>query len=278
MKDDNKRKRITKNTRIKELLDMDQPRVIEALVKLNDNFSKLKNPVLRNLLARRVTISDACKIARCEVSSFLKSMEQIGFLIDEASPGEASSPAKLIDFSRQAKVHELDVRPFLEKDEDPLKEILSLAATLRKGERLKIINSFEPVPLISLFEEKGFLHHTDAVASDVFLTWFEKNDDHLFTDGLLQDLPVTDEKELFDMVLRRYMPEKIIYIDVCSLEMPQPMMCIVENIEKMAVDELLYVYHKKVPVFLLPELKKRGLKFIIQQHSDSRLDLLIYQT
>jgi len=269
-------KPITAQTRIKELLDIDQVGVIAALVKLNSNFSKLKNPILRNLLARRVTISDACKIARCDVTSFLDTMEQIGFVIDRKISEKYSSPVIGIDFSRQAVVYELDVRPSLDKNEDPLKEILKIAGKLGKGERLKIINSFEPSPLISLLGEKGFLCHTDVIDSKMFLTWFEKKDDDLYSDDLLVEEPGQDDKVLFDEILSHFVSEKITYIDVRNLEMPKPMVQIMERIEKMAKDELLYVYHKKVPVFLLPELNKRGLAYIIHQYSASRSDVLIY--
>jgi hypothetical protein len=56
-------KLISASTRIIELLNYNKTEVITALVKLNKNFSKLKNPILRNLLARRITIADACMIA-----------------------------------------------------------------------------------------------------------------------------------------------------------------------------------------------------------------------
>ncbi|WP_449436878.1 DUF1858 domain-containing protein [Pedobacter steynii] len=61
---------INLNTRIKALLDVDREKVIESLVKINSNFSKLRNPVLRNLLARRVTIAEACKMAKCNPNVF----------------------------------------------------------------------------------------------------------------------------------------------------------------------------------------------------------------
>jgi hypothetical protein len=60
--------------------------------------------------------------------------------------------------------------------------------------------------------------------------------------------------------------------------MPQPMLRIIANLEELAVDELLYVHHKKLPVFLIPELTKRGLTFLFHHKSDQELELLIYKS
>ncbi|RZJ82754.1 MAG: DUF2249 domain-containing protein [Chryseobacterium sp.] len=174
---------ITTSTRIKTLLDVDMEGVISTLVKLNNNFSKLKNPTLRNLLAHRVTIADACRIARCDKDVFLNAMKLIGFSIGAVE-----------------------------------EEVQVLA----------------PKPI------------------------------------------ATDEQKVFDLVLSRFEPQKIIYLDVCHLEMPQPMLLIIEHIEKLGAGEALYVYHKKIPVFLLPELDQRGLSYLLNRKSAVKFDILIY--
>jgi len=175
---------IDANTRVKVLLDTNQTQVIDALVKLNKNFSKLKSPILRNLIARRVTIAEACKIANCKIDDFLKSMEKIGFkasfgaehiLIEDALLSQQQPNKLTIDFSRQTKVTELDVRPYLENDTDPLNVILKSIKQLAEGDRLKLINNFEPTPLIALLDSQGYMHHVDSIAEDHVITWFEKN-------------------------------------------------------------------------------------------------------
>ncbi|WP_442587233.1 DUF2249 domain-containing protein [Pedobacter sp. AW31-3R] len=282
---------ITPETTIGKLLEKDQEQVIDALIKLNSNFSRLRNRLLRNLFARRVTIADACQIARCDVSSFLNSMKAIGFVIDETIIVDEQSPAPvdMIDFNRQTKVLELDVRPFLERNTDPLKEILRLASRLQPGERLKIISPFIPVPLLSVLEGKGFLSHTDGMEPNLFLTWFEKinkqenslnTEDEVPENGHLPEISNVEQGSGdtgFNEILHRYTPDKVQYIDVRELEMPGPMLRIMEGLDNLPDDNLLYVYHKKVPAFLLPELHKRGLKFLLQQHHETRVDLLIYK-
>lgn len=266
--------KINLNTRIKALLDENREPVINSLVKLNSNFSKLRNPILRNLLARRVTIAEACKIAKCNPADFLNSMKAIGFVVDEAMNEPIAKKGNAIDFSRQTAVFELDVRPFLTKDQDPLKEILKRVNQLGVGERLKIINTFEPIPLINLLADKGFLYATETVNDELIITWFEKTAQESTAIDEPQEIA---QQHTFNKVFNQFQPDKIKYIDVRKLEMPQPLLRIMEQIENLNADELLYVYHKKTPVFLLPELRKKGLTFLLNQKATDQFDMLIYK-
>lgn len=268
--------KINAYTRLKVLLDADKGGVIESLIQLNSNFSKLRNPIMRNLLARRVTIADACKVGKCKVADFLRCMQQIGFVIDEGSEEPLALKAACIDFSHETKVHELDARSFLEQSLDPLKDILQITNLMEIGERLKVINSFEPLPLIYLLADKGYLHHTDVVDEQLVVTWFEKTT----AEKVAAEVPdeQADEQELFDRVFYQFPGNKIRYVDVRHLEMPQPMLQILDNVEHLNKDELLYVHHKKLPVYLLPELEKKGLLFVVNHKSATELDLLIYRS
>jgi uncharacterized protein (DUF2249 family) len=266
---------INSKTRIKVLLEADQENVINILVKLNRNFSKLKNPILRNLFAKRVSISDACKIANCEISDFLGSMQQIGFVIDRTTDNLPKNINK-IDFSHAVTVKELDIRPFLEQNQDPLKIILAAVNALGE-ERLKIINTFEPVPLIDLLSEKGFLYHTDFVSEGMVITWFEKKGIQHLPLGIPEQFDDPSGQAIFNKVLSGYLPHKIKFLDVQQLEMPQPMLLIIEAAKELAIDELLFVHHKKVPVFLLPQLEKEGLTYHFNQKSAIEIEMLIYR-
>lgn len=267
------------DTRIKTLLDADKQGVIDELVKLNKNFAKLKNPVLRSLFASRVTIADACKIAHCNLEDFLTSMNHIGFHTAVAPPAAPSLAArKTIDFSLDVTTYELDVRTPLENNEDPLKDILAIVNKMSVGERVKLTNTFEPIPLISLLTDKGFSYQVDFVQEDLVITWFEKQDPiaKIVSSALAAD--AEDNLQLFNKVLGRYKQEQITHIDVRALQMPQPMLLIIENLDRLPSDGILYVYHKKVPIFLLPELDKRGMVFLFNHKSATEVDLLIYKS
>ena len=270
---------IHSGTRIKNLLDADQHGVIDALVKLNSNFAKLKNPVLRSLFASRVTIAEACRIARCPEEDFLYSMRQLGFKTTLAPTEPSVSPGrKTFDFNRPVPVFELDARSFLVQDQDPLKAILTIVNKMAPGERFKLTNSFEPIPLISLLTEKGFGYDVEYIKEDLVVTWFEKHDTTSVVEEIILMPSEEADEQVFNSILAKFTPAQITYIDVRDLEMPQPMLLILENIKKLPSGGTLYVYHKKVPVFLLPELDKLGMVFSLYHRSATAVDMLIYRS
>ena len=56
---------------------------------------------------------------------------------------------------------ELDVRPVIESGKDPLNIIVQKVKNLQTGDVLKIVNSFEPTPLIHLLGNQGFESFTE---------------------------------------------------------------------------------------------------------------------
>jgi uncharacterized protein (DUF2249 family) len=51
----------------------------------------------------------------------------------------------------------LDVR---EIDGEPFGEVMDALATLQEGEWLRLVAPFEPEPLYSVLDERGFVHET----------------------------------------------------------------------------------------------------------------------
>jgi hypothetical protein len=59
--------------------------------------------------------------------------------------------------------------------------------------------------------------------------------------------------------------------------MPLPMHSILESLEKLPIEKALFVYHKRIPVFLLPELEEQGFSYRIKEINDAEVHLLIYK-
>ncbi|MFA6082714.1 DUF2249 domain-containing protein [Mucilaginibacter sp.] len=266
---------IDANTKISELLRFDRDLVIKTLISLNSKFAKLRNPVLRQLLVKRVSISDACKISNTPLSDFLHSMEQIGFQVIRGAAADNALPLNTA-FIEQEDYLELDVRPILAKDKDPLKEILAAINSLGPGQGLKLINTFEPLPLIHLLTAKGFAHRVVFEKPDLVITFFNQADTGTGT----IDVPANPESfvddALFDRVLAGFRPEQVSYLDVRALEMPKPMLAILEHTPGLTKGEALFVYHKKIPVYLLPELEKQGLSYLFKNIAPGNVHLLIF--
>ena len=56
------------------------------------------------------------------------------------------------------------------------------------------------------------------------------------------------------------------------------MITILEALDLLTDGEALYVYHKRIPVFLLPELKERDFDYRIREISESEVHLLIFKS
>src|SRR5690606_36975129 len=72
------------------------------------------------------------------------------------------------------KITDLDVRPVLASGDDPLRQIVARTRSLKIGEALKIINTFEPTPLIQLLGKQSFKSHVEHPESDREDTYFFK--------------------------------------------------------------------------------------------------------
>jgi len=174
------------------------------------------------------------------------------------------SPVKLIT---------LDVRAGLKSGVDPFEEIMLARQKLADDETLQIINTFEPIPLINKFKSMGYESWTERPAPGVIHTFFKKG-----STGHSEQLPVLDPSDAaaFQAKLASF-EEKVSLIDVRPLAMPEPMVTILQELETLPVDHVLFVEHKKMPQFLLPELEKRGFTIMFNELDQDQLQLLIFR-
>ncbi|WP_456463846.1 DUF2249 domain-containing protein [Lutibacter sp.] len=173
----------------------------------------------------------------------------------------------------KSNLKSLDVRPIIEGGSDPFKEIMEAVKKLQSGEVLKIINSFEPIPLINKLEKQGFKTWTERPEVGVVHTFFKKENKDEIKDKKLEKVsPNENFEEKLD-----YFKGKIKTIDVRQLEMPEPMTTILQELELLQQGYALFVEHKKVPQFLLPELKARNFEILYKKLSENHLQLIIYK-
>lgn len=274
---------INERTKIAALLKY-HPDALETIVKLSPDFKKLRNPLLRALMAGRTTIAMASKIGGCKPEDFFKALAPLGFERDYPQTDDAENsvannkpkPAYLQHIHPNQLVN-FDVREMLAKGNDPLKAIQQKVKLLLPGEVLVIINSFEPVPLIKLLERQGFKSYVNPIDTDTIETFFYK----IATDDKpVEDVPVEKKKLIapgdWQMLLKQY-EDNMVEIDVRRLEMPMPMMTILENLETLPPDNALYVHHKRIPVYLLEELAEREFDYRIKEVQDGEVYLLIFK-
>jgi uncharacterized protein (DUF2249 family) len=263
------------NTKIASILKQSAD-ALEAIVSISPKFEKLRNPILRRLMAGRTSIATASKMGGCSVSDFFVKLKPLGFEIDNFALPEDNEKKQLPGFLnnlRKDQVTELDVRPLIASGNDPLAEIIRKTKALQPGQVLKIVNSFYPQPLILLLEKQGFETFADTIDDNLVETYFYKKHSYPIDHPQPANQPVDDG---WDSILEKF-KDNIQSIDVRQLEMPLPMITILAALDDLPPATALFVYHKRIPVFLLPELATRNLSYRIKEISEGQVNLLIYK-
>ncbi len=265
---------INANTKISALLRED-PAALEAIISIAPKFTKLRNPLLRKLMASRTTIRMASKIGGVTPEAFFEKLEPLGFVIDKAETAEETGTrTPMPDFMKNItpeSVLELDVRPILKEGKDPFSLILGKVKALEPRQTLKIINDFEPIPLILLLEKQGFKSYSEVIDGNTYHTWFFKSDA-----STIPDATVKGNDDDFEACVKKYEGHTTT-IDVRHLEMPLPMLTILDELDKLPAGQALYVDHKRIPVFLLPELEERKFEYRAKEISEGNVKLFIFK-
>ncbi len=175
----------------------------------------------------------------------------------------------------QSHIVTLDVRAGIKVGVDPFTEIMAAVKVLGVEETLQIINIFEPIPLINKMKAKGYESWTERPEEGVVHTYFKRKTDKVDE----QELPevTASEGSEFEQKLVSFC-NKINKIDVRNLEMPEPMTSILQALEALPEGYALFVEHKKIPQFLLPELKTRNYSIMYNEVDGENLQLLIFKS
>lgn len=275
--------KISNATKISELIKADKAS-IDAIAGVAKPFHRLKNPVLRKIMASRVTIAEAAKMGGCSVNDIVAALTPLGFEYEQAaSPKETAQQPKprwLLD-ARQTDITWLDVRPVIESGTDPLKEILGKFKNVPEGKILCVINSFVPTPLIHLLQQgKAEYSYVDKMSDGEFLTYFLKRKDAGAEKKEKEsgnDNVIFDDAGSFEAVHQRFPREKIQEADVRHLEMPQPMHTILHELKTLPRDHMLYVHHKRVPVYLLEELADKHYEIHIHSIGEGDVKMILFE-
>ncbi|MBX2933578.1 MAG: DUF2249 domain-containing protein [Ferruginibacter sp.] len=267
-------KTINADTKIATLLK-ENPAALDAIISISPKFNKLRNPLLRKLMASRTSISMASKVGGCTVNDFFNKLEPLGFSIDRYgkttdSAAQKQTPAFMQKIS-EADIVELDVRAEIETGKDPLNLIMKAVKQLKPGQLFKLINSFEPVPLMLLLEKQGFESYAETIDDNLVYTFFHKS-----MAVPVKETDISGASEGWDEIMQQF-NGKMETVDVRHLEMPLPMLTILDALDKLPAEKALYVIHKRIPVFLLPELTERKFDYRVKEVSDGEVYLLIFR-
>ncbi|SMG16299.1 Uncharacterized conserved protein [Sphingobacterium psychroaquaticum] len=287
--------KINQQTRISTIIKENKAS-IAAIAAIAVPFQKLKNPILRHLIAPRVTVADAASIGGCTIEDFRLALEPLGFVFEKVCAGE-NMVGSLVEgvysdvvpkqrgekepewFSslRDSTVDRFDVRQHIARGDDPLKSILQRYRALPNEHALCIINTFIPYPLLLVLERQGASNYVQSKAVDLHYTWFFKAAipdmlGHSSTNSQICMLG----RESFELLLAEYLSEQILVVDVRALPMPEPMERLLEHLLILKEGQVLHVYHKRMPLHLLEELEHSGFAVRICEYNTDDIRLIIY--
>lgn len=140
----------------------------------------------------------------------------------------------------------LDVRPILKNGGEPFQEIMQTVKTLTPGQGLRLLAPFRPQPLFRVMEGRGFVHEAREIGDGDWEVLFTPQAD------------VAPVEISADADRPETWPDPCEHLDLSDLDPPEPMVRILATVEALEPGEVLFAVLAREPMFLFPELTKRG--------------------
>jgi hypothetical protein len=246
------------------------PQVLDTLIGLSLAFRKLRNPLLRKVQSRLVTVAQAAGIAGIEPAILTRQLNQAAGITppEDGAPSIATTdrPGPQPDWVDRAPVAEaLDVRPLMARGEEPFRAIMGAARTVPVGSVLRLTVGFEPLPLYDALAKQGFAHFARRQDVDAWRVDFRRERvagapaGERTSTGVDWNAPALGE----------------VTIDVSGLVPPEPMVKILRALETLPADARLLVHHVRRPIHLYDRLDEMGYAHETRELAPGRVDVLI---
>ncbi|MES1149603.1 MAG: DUF2249 domain-containing protein [Bradyrhizobium guangdongense] len=129
------------------------------------------------------------------------------------------------------------MRPILRAGGEPFTVIMNAVKGLEPGQALRLLATFQPVPLYGVLGRKGFDHAAREIGGG-------------------------DWEVLFTPVPSPGWPEPSRHLDNRELDPPEPMVRTLAAVEELERGEVLSVLLCREPIFLFPKLGERGHEWL----------------
>lgn len=148
---------------------------------------------------------------------------------------------------------DLDVRPILRDGGEPFEKIMEAVAALAPGQGLRLYATFKPIPLFQVLGRQGFGYAAREIGGGDWEVLFSRADGTVDTTPDIAATPAAPAA-----AASSDWPAPVQELDNRELEPPEPMVRILAAIEEMRPGEVVSALLCREPMFLLPELEKRG--------------------
>jgi hypothetical protein len=167
---------ITPKTKIYDLLES-YPELENILMSSAPEFKKLKNPVLRKTIARITNIGQAATIGGLNVEELVNRLrEKVGQGTIEQLDETGAKYVTVCPswFSKEAVVNTIDIREMLNRDEQPVHEVMAAIKRLNEDQILEVIAPFIPAPLLDKTLSLDYKHWLSKKSEGEYSVYFKK--------------------------------------------------------------------------------------------------------
>ncbi len=254
---------ITAETRVSELLDA-HPEVVEVLAEFNPHFAKLRNRVLRKIMAPRVTVAQTAHIAQVDVEALLTVLARAtaqapppsssGATTTAPAHARAAARPPFLEEFQGDRLMTVDVREDIRRSQEPFVKIMAAVKALRPGQALLLRNVFEPVPLYQVLGKKGLDHWTECRGPEDWCIYFFPAPT---ASGGEPRAALAEAPQGMDKGARH----EEVCVDARGLEPPQPMQRILEALASLPDGATLRARTDRRPMLLYPKMDERGYQY-----------------
>ncbi|HET9661609.1 MAG TPA: DUF2249 domain-containing protein [Thermomicrobiales bacterium] len=264
---------ITPNWKISEVLQV-HPELLDVLIETAPEFKKLRNPILRRVQSKLVTVGQAAQIAGLEPAYLVDRLNAAagiqGPVADKSEDSSSSIPKPEPPWVDAATIAQwIDVRPYQQRGEEPFSAIMAAIREVPRGQVLLLRNTFEPTPLYDILGQRGFEHWaTQLGESDWEIRFFHAGSAR--TSQQPANAPDTARAhDTWDD------PTSTLTIDVSELVPPEPMIRILTALEELPDGASLLVHHVRRPMHLYPRLDELGYHHDTREIGPAQVEILI---
>ena len=173
---------ICPDTRLKNALDLD-PRVVDYVISLNPHdFERLRNPLMRRLMAPHITLSRVAVMAGVPVGELLEGVAALGDVAvnhehrEHPLPQSPEEAPLWVSETGPANARAVDLLPLDDAlDADPMPPVMREVKALSPGEVLLIKHRWETQPFYDVWDKMGGLEwFAERVARDEWWIWVRR--------------------------------------------------------------------------------------------------------
>jgi hypothetical protein len=165
---------ITPRTKVLHLIEA-YPQLEEVLIQYVPTFSKLKNPLLRNTVAKITSLQQAASIGNVKVEDLINHLrKEVSQDLYTGQLSASYTTQKPAWFSEALIEQEFNVTEMLAAGEQPVNQVIADLNNLSKNKIYKLIAPFLTAPLIDKASSLNIEHWIEKISDEEFNIYFYK--------------------------------------------------------------------------------------------------------